>query len=213
MSTWIERVGLCVFIALSAWAVAGAHAEIMSAAQHAAMHTDAQAPAVSLKGASQFQVQAPLIDQLGMPLDLARRHSAATVFTMFYGDCQYACPIIIENLKRTLAQLPEVQRAQLHVVMISLNAGVDTPASLSTLMKTHKLDPTQFTFAVSDTDTHTRQWAAALGIKYRRAANGEINHSTRLVLADESGVPIAQSDTLSVEPDPEFLLKVKTALH
>lgn len=185
----------------------------MSAADHAAMQHDPEtAKAIALQGPSLYQVQAPLTDQTGQPLALSQLHSVA-LLTMFYGDCQYACPIIIESLKRTAAALPEPQRSKLRIVMISLNPGIDTSEKLSRLMQSQQLDPKQFTLAVSDNDADTRQWAAVLGIKYRRAANGEINHSSRQILLDATGVPIAQNDKLNAVPDPEFVQQIRAALQ
>ncbi len=166
-----------------------------------------------LPGESVFQVPATLIDQYGQPFNPAHAAPSATLFTMFYGDCQYACPIIVENLKQTAAALSASERSRLRIVMISLNPGVDTPEKLTQLAQKNALDPGLFTLAVPRDDADTRLWAAALGVKYRRAANGEINHSTHLVLTDRAGVPLADSSTLTPRPDPDFIKALHTALQ
>ena len=184
---------LTVLLSPTTFATAAAH-------DHAAMQ--AMQSDKALPGESLHRLRVPLVDQQGKTFRLADEHQAATVITMFYGDCKIACPIAIENVKRTLAAVPAQQRKQMRVLLISLNPGVDTAASLAKLAALHELSPGTFRLAVGHDDTQTRQLAATLGIKYRRAANGEINHSTRFLVMDARGVVIASSDKLSIEPDP-----------
>jgi protein SCO1/2 len=186
-----------------------------SAHDHAAMmamqvEAEASAPVPS---ESLHRLAFPLTDQQGKAFHLADEHRPATVVTMFYGDCQIACPIALENVKRTIEALPVAQRSQVRGLLISLNPGIDTPASLDKLAKLHELSPTNYRLAVASDDAQTRQIASALGIRYRRAANGEINHSTRFLVLDARGVIVASSDQLSVEPDAKLLATLKETLR
>lgn len=178
--------------------------------EHAAHHASAVAAPVS--GDSLFQLKTPLMNQQGQAFQLGDAPAQLTLVTMFYGDCNVSCPIVLENIKRTLAAVPSHHATSVHALMISLNPGVDTAKSLAGLAKVHEFDAKNATLAVSDNDAHTRQLAAALGVKYRRGANGEINHNTRFVLLDQQGVIIASSDTLSVEPDPILLKAIQAQL-
>lgn len=173
------------------------------------MQMESTAP---IPGDSLHRMSTPLLDQHGKKFRLGDEHRNATLLSMFYGDCQIACPIILENAKRTVEALPAAQRTQVRVVLISLNPGVDTPTALNKLASTHSLPEQSFRLAVSDNDAHTRELAAALGIKYRKAANGEINHSTRLVLTDQTGRIVASSDKLGVEPDEALLTEIRKQL-
>jgi protein SCO1/2 len=186
-------------------------AGVAQAHDHAAMLA-MQNEKTPLPGESLHRLDFPLTDQQGKSFRLADMHGPATIVTMFYGDCQIACPIAVENIKRTLAALPVAQRKQVHALMISLNPGVDTAASLAKLGKLHELAPEQVRLAVAANDAQTRQLAASLGIKYRRAANGEINHSTRFVAVDSQGLIVGSSEQLSVEPDPKLLAAIAQTL-
>ncbi|MEC5387265.1 SCO family protein [Uliginosibacterium sp. H3] len=186
-----------------------------SAHDHAAMlamQNEAKAPA-PLPGESLHRLVFPLTDQRGKTFHLADEHRPATLITMFYGDCQIACPIVIENVKRTVDALPVAQRSQVRALLVSLNPGIDTPASLDRLAKRHELSPENFRLAVANNDAQTRLLAAALGIRYRRTANGEVNHSTRFLLVDARGVTIASSEQLNVEPDAKLLAALKQTLR
>jgi len=181
------------------------------------MEAEREKEPITLSSESLYHVQAALVDQQGKHFKLADEHGPATLITMFYGDCQIACPIALENVKRTLNALPAAQRPQFRALLISLNPGIDTPAKLSKLARLHALPASNFRFAVSEKDsqTHdsnTRELAAALGIKYRRTGNGEVNHSTRFVVIDQRGEIRGSSDKLAIEPDAQVLHAIQKQL-
>lgn len=180
----------------------------MACNDHAA-HKAASAVAIP-SGNSLYQIDAPLMDQAGNPFKLADEQARITIISMFYGDCNLSCPIVMENVKRTIEAIPLAQRKNIRALLISLNPGIDTPKSLAGLAKVHQFSPLTYRLAVSDNDSHTRQIAASLGVKYRRAANGEINHNTRFVLMNQQGIIIKTSDTLSITPDPEILAAIQS---
>lgn len=175
-------------------------------------------PAVAaLPGDSLYRLDASLTDAQGQHFalrDMAGTGGAAggpLLVTMFYGDCNAACPIIIETLKRTVAALGERGR-QLRVLMISLDPVHDAPASLTLLANQHHLDSRQFRLAVARDESQTRLVAAALNIKFRAMDGGQINHTTRIVLLNGAGSVTAASTRLEAEPDPVFLKQVDGAL-
>ncbi|QLG88011.1 SCO family protein [Chitinibacter bivalviorum] len=175
-------------------------------------HQHAASAAAAVSGESLFQLAVPLTDQTNQPFKLGQAGKKATLITMFYGDCNISCPIVLENVKRTITQLPAAQRGAVQAVLVSLNPGVDTAKSLAALAKVHEMDERVYRLVVSDNDAHTRQLAATLGVKYRRGANGEINHNTRFVVLDQQGQVVKASVTLSVEPDPALLAALQNRL-
>jgi protein SCO1/2 len=160
---------------------------------------------------SLYLLPVPLTDSHGLAMQLGELSGRAQIVTLFYADCQFACPLAFESLRRTLATLPASGRSKLGVLAVSLNAGIDTPAKLAELAGHYHLNPAQYRLAVSDSDDHTRLLAAALGIKYRKLADGSINHSTRFVLLDGHGVPLAHTDQLNIAGDAAFMAALRTA--
>ncbi|HEX5127863.1 MAG TPA: SCO family protein, partial [Rhodocyclaceae bacterium] len=128
---------------------------------HHDMEQMESAPAIPSDSLHHLDV--PLTDQHGKTFRLADEHAPATLLTMFYGDCQIACPIILESVKRTIDALPAAQRNQARALLISLNPGIDTPAKLDQLAKSHGMPMSRYRFAVARNDEQTRQLAAALG--------------------------------------------------
>lgn len=169
------------------------------------------APGVAIPANSVYQVPTPLTDAAGQRFVLKDAAGAPLLVTMFYGDCHSACPVVIETLKRTVGALgPDGKR--LRVLLISLDPKRDTPKSLAMMADMQKLDPAQFRLAVAGSDTDTRMLASALDIRYRPLDNGEISHTTRIALLNPDGSVRADSNKLTVDPDPEFVKQIATAL-
>jgi protein SCO1/2 len=166
----------------------------------------------ALPAASLYQLPVALTDSAGRKFDWRQLAGRPALVTMFYGDCNTACPIIIENLSRTVARL-KPGHAGLTVLMVSLDPLHDTPASLAELAARHKLDPALFRLAVAADETRTRAMASALQVKYRSLEGGVINHTTRVTLLDASGSVIAFNTTLAPEPDPVFLEQIGKAVQ
>ena len=175
----------------------------------AAMPVQAQA---ALPANSLYWLDVPLSDAAGKKLSLPELRGAPVLVTMFYGNCSTACPIIIENLKRTVAAI-KPPAGKLRVLLVSLDPARDNPGTLTHLQQMHQLDTAIFRLAVSDNASHTRTLAAAVGINYRVLESGEINHNTRVTLLDATGKVRADSNASGVVPDPEFLKEIRKAMY
>jgi protein SCO1/2 len=162
-------------------------------------------------GNSLYQLNAALTDAAGQHFALRDMAGGPVLVTMFYGDCNAACPIIIETLKRTVDALGPAAKP-LRVLMISLDPLHDSPAGLAMQLKMHQLDPARFRLAVARDETQTRTLAHTLNIKFRTLDSGEINHTTRIVLLDAAGTQQASSSRLDAAPDPVFVKQIAALL-
>ena len=165
-----------------------------------------------LPGDSVLLVPAAFKDQDGKSFTLAQRRGGVQVVTMFYSSCPYACPLLIDTAKGIDHALTPAERAKLRVLMLSLDPARDTPAALSALAAKRKLDRARWTLATTN-DSGVRQTAAALGIRYRKLADGEFNHSSVIILLDAEGRVLARSEKLGPQADPDFLAAVRKAVN
>jgi protein SCO1/2 len=150
---------------------------------------------------SLYQLHEPLVNQDGKSVDLDVYRGKRVLVTMFYGSCQATCPLIIDTLRaieRKLGEHPDVR-----VLLVSFDAGRDTPAALGALAQTRRIDTSRWTLAHADAAA-VRRIAAALGIQYRQLPDGEFSHSTVISALDADGVIKAQSMELG-SADPELL--------
>ena len=165
----------------------------------------------ALPADSLYWLSVPLTDARGEQFELRDLAGHPVLITMFYGDCNTACPVVLESLQQTMKALKPAA-GRLSVLMVSLDPLHDSPASLAHLEASHHLDQSSFRLAVGKDEPHTRAMAAALNIKYRVLGGGEISHSTRVCLLDADGKIVASSTQLSAAPDQEFLKKIRLAL-
>jgi len=124
-------------------------------------------------------------------LDIQRGHPV--LITMFYASCPVACPVLIDELGRIASELPPAVQADLRIVLVSFDPR-DTPAVLSELAATRKLDARWTLAGASEIDARTL--AAVLGFKYRKLANGDYFHGATIVALDADGQPIARAEKM-----------------
>jgi protein SCO1/2 len=159
----------------------------------------APAPAPAAEPMAAAVVDAPSIYDLPITVrDAADREVGIDVargkpvlITMFYASCPVACPVLIDDLKRTLAALPPAVRAEVRVVLVSFDPERDTPEQLRALAATRGLDA-QWTLAAAR-PADARALAAVLGIKYRKLESGEFFHSATIVALDRQGRPVVRA--------------------
>jgi protein SCO1/2 len=154
-----------------------------------------------------YQFEAALTDQDGKPrgLDVYRGHPV--LITMFYASCPAACPLIIDTLRATEKNLTPAQRANLRVLLVSIDPDRDSPSALRALADQRHVDTTRWTLARADTAT-VRTLAALLNVQYRQLPNGEFNHSPVITLLSPAGDIETTSMKLGT-PDASLLTKLR----
>lgn len=142
-----------------------------------------------------YQFEAALTDQDGRQHALDRYRGHPVLITLFYGSCPAACPLIIDTLRATEKDLAPAQRAELRVLLISIDPERDTTAALHALAEQRRIDTTRWTLARTDAD-QVRTIAALLNIQYRKLPSGEFNHSPVITLLSPGGEVEASSSKL-----------------
>jgi len=147
------------------------------------------------RGDSIYALSALLVDQRGRPvgLDLFRGHPV--LISMFYATCPDACPLLIADLQRIEGELPPRIRADLRIVLVSIDPGRDTPESLQALARARHVDESRWRLLRAPEDT-VREIAALLGVKYRRLPDGNFNHSSIITLLNAEGVIVARDEAV-----------------
>lgn len=143
-----------------------------------------------------YQLNVPLVDQTGRTLTLDHFRGNPLIVTMFYSSCPFACPRIIQALKKTEAALPSAIRKKVPVLMISFDVARDDPAALKAAAEERHIDGTVWTLARSDV-VNTRKLAAILGIQYRELSGGEFNHTSVLIMLDRDGRIVGKTFDIS----------------
>lgn len=177
----------------------------------AATASAAQPAARPLPVDSIYQLSLPLTDSQGQTRDWRSLRGKPQLVSMFYTNCQFICPLIVETGKAVERQLTPEQQKRLGVTLISMDPARDTPAALKKIVDQRKLDTHRWTLA-SPKPNDVRAVAGILGIRYRQLADGEFNHSSVMILVDAEGRILSRSEKIGSKPDPAFVAAVKKAL-
>ena len=132
-----------------------------------------------------------------------------TLVTMFFASCAVACPILIEDIRGVQKELPEAQRDQLNIVMLSFDTERDTPEALAAFAKARSLSSPPWTLMHGDADV-VLETAALLNVRYRKDDQGNFAHSNIMTLLNAEGEVVYQLDGLRADPAP--LLKAISSL-
>ena len=173
-------------------------------AQHVHQAPPAAAPP---RSQSVYAVSAGLVDQQGQPvgLDLFRGHPV--LISMFFASCPDACPLLIADIQRIEMELSPKARAELRVVLVSLDPERDTPEALQALARARGVDQSRWRLLRAPDDT-VREIAAVLGIKYRRLPDGNFNHSSAITLLDRFGVVQTRVEGIG-QPHADLLRRLR----
>lgn len=151
--------------------------------------------ATDLPGTSLYHASIVLETARGERTRLDAFRGRPLLITMFYSQCTSVCPLITLELKRLDSRISADKRSGLRVLMVSLDATRDTPAVLATFAAEHHIDDPRWVLARASA-SDVRLLAAALGIRYRGLPDGQIEHSSTIVLLDRDGVPRERTSDL-----------------
>lgn len=206
MTTRLRRLAIPLALA------AGFIAATPLASAPAVASPAAPAPAAAaLPSDSVYQLPLVLTDQHGKARDWTQRRGKPQLVAMFYSNCRFICPLIIESGKAVQRQLSPAQQAKLGMLYISMDPARDTPARLAQVVKERRIDDARWTLA-SPRAADVRSVAGVLDIRYRQLSDGEFNHTSALILLDANGRILARTEKMGSEVDPAFLARVRAAL-
>lgn len=113
------------------------------------------------------------------------------IVAMFFANCQFACPIIVNDMKRIEAALTPELRKRVGFTLVSFDAKRDTPAALAAYRLTHALPADNWTLLHGEPDD-VLELAALLGLKFKEDANGQFAHSNVITILNAQGEIVHQ---------------------
>jgi len=143
------------------------------------------AAAQPLSDRSIYQLGATWINDAGQPATLVSLRGKPVVVAMFFAQCEYACPVLVQDMKRLLAALPEKVRGQAQLVLVTFDTERDTPAALRAFRERMALDE-RWTLLRGDNES-VQELAMLLGVKFKQDARGQFAHSNLLTLMNAEG--------------------------
>lgn len=168
---------------------------------HAAHHEHRELPGADPSDLSIYQLEGEWTDASGAVAPLARLAGSPVLMLLFYGTCDYACPLLVHDLQRVEALLDPSTREQARFVLVTFDPARDTPERLARYAQESKLEAPRWRLLHGPPD-QVRELAATLGVRYRPTGTGQFSHTMRIVLLDRTGVPVEHWDGLSRPLEP-----------
>lgn len=134
---------------------------------------------------SLYQLDAKWTADSGAPAQLASLRGRPVVLAMFFASCEYACPLIVDDMKRLGASLPADVREKTQFVLVSFDTARDTSAALAAYRERMKLDGA-WTLLHGDT-AEVQELAMLLGVKFKQDARGQFSHSNVITILNPEG--------------------------
>lgn len=199
MKTHLLLTGLTV-LALSAFpsaAIAAAAAPCCAAPAPAIENQPTAAAAIPalLPARSLFQLDAKWTDDAGRSLTLADLRGETLVVTMMFTHCEYACPMLVNDLRKVRAQLPPVVRARVRFVLVTFDTTRDTVEALNVYREAQSLDERWTLLRGQPSDTQTL--AMLLGVQFKRETTGQFGHSNVITVLNPEGEIVHQRKGLT----------------
>jgi protein SCO1/2 len=143
-------------------------------------------PAAALSPKSLYQLDATWTDDNGQRRQLASLRGDPVVVAMIFTSCEYACPIIVTDMLRIRAALPEAVRDRTRFVLVSFDDVRDTPPVLRAYRAKMNLGEAGWTL-LRGAETDVQELAMLLGVKYKKDARGNFSHSNLITVLNPAG--------------------------
>jgi protein SCO1/2 len=150
---------------------------------------------------SLYQLDSTWTNDTGHPVKLGQLQGRAQVVVMFFASCTYACPILVQDMKRIEAALPESLRGNTGFTLVTVDTERDTPEALHAYRTAHQLPADRWILLRGRPDD-TLELAALLGVKYKREASGQFAHSNLITVLNEQGEIVHQQIGLNQSIQP-----------
>jgi protein SCO1/2 len=151
-----------------------------------------------LSDKSLFQIDTTWTADDNKQIQLASLAGKPVVLTMFFASCEYACPILANDMRKLEAALPAELRTNVNFVLVTFDTERDTPAALKKYRATRDI-PANWTLLTAKPDD-ILELAALLGVKYKKDARSQFAHSNVITILNPAGEIVRQQNGLNIDP-------------
>ncbi len=141
---------------------------------------------------SLYHLRSTWRDQNNEEVHLSDALDHIQVVTMFFSYCEFACPMIIMDMKALAQGLNPDQIPRVHFSLISFDSERDNPARLQTVSKGHGLPDATWSVLHGNAKA-VQELATTLGVKYRKDEKIGFYHNNLISVLDKAGL-IAYQD-------------------
>ena len=156
-------------------------------------------PAVKPTDKSLYLLDSKWTSDVNREIQLGVLRGRPQIVAMFFTHCEYACPILVSELKAIEAKLAPKVLAKVDFLLVSIDTQRDTPAELAAFREKRQLARERWTLLRGGADD-VRELAALLGVNYVEDSRGQFAHSNIITLLNSEGEVAFQHAGLKQDP-------------
>jgi protein SCO1/2 len=169
-------------------------------------HSSNPNKAARLSDKSIYQIETVFTNDIMRPVLLSALKGRCQIVTMFFSHCNFACPLLVHQMKEIEARLPESMIPNIGFMLVSFDTARDTPEALAAFRKQHDLPAARWMLLRAGYED-VLELSALLGVKFKKDAAGDFTHSNVITLLNAQGEIVFQQTSLKPEPD-EFVKRI-----
>jgi protein SCO1 len=127
----------------------------------------------------------------GRQIKLGALRGKPQVVAMFFANCQYACPLLVNDMRRIETALTPAERARVGFVLVTFDPKRDTADALAEYRRVHNLPTERWTLLRGEPED-VQELAALLGVRYKQDARGQFAHSNIITVLNAEGEIVHQ---------------------
>lgn len=159
-----------------------------------------EAAVKSENAASIYQFGTSWQNQDGDSVKLADFKGKIAVMAMTFTNCEFACPMILADLKATEKALPASVRDEVVFVLASFDTERDTPQRLAEYAEQMKLGSNWV--LLHGSESQVRTLSMLLNVKYKKQEDGNFAHSNIITVLNQQGEIAQRTEGLNVDIKP-----------
>lgn len=133
-----------------------------------------------------YQLDQQWNDEQGSIKSLSDMKGSKIVLSMIFASCTYACPIIINDIKKVESALSDQEKKNVRFVLVSIDPERDSPAVLKDYAHRWNLDLNRWELLTGKKED-IRELAALFGFKYKKDEKGDYSHSNLINVLNKEG--------------------------
>ncbi len=145
-------------------------------------------------------------NQDGETIQMEDLKGKVLVMVMIYTSCKSACPRLVADMRNIESRLPDNNKDNVQLVLVSIDPAVDTPERLKFFSIENKMEGEQWVFLRS-TEENTREFSAVLAVNYKKISPMDFSHSNIISVFNSEGELAYQQEGLGVSSD-EIVQKI-----
>ena len=138
---------------------------------------------------------------VGRQIKLGALRGRPQIVALFFTHCEYACPILVGELKAIEGRLPAEVLGKVDFLLVSIDSKRDTPAELAAFREKRQLARERWTLLRGGADD-MRELAALLGVNYAEDSRGQFAHTNLITLLNAEGEIAFQHAGLKQDSTP-----------